>query len=206
MQTDVPRPSDAEIIRDVLHGDVNAFESLLVRYRVLVSKIVRKHVPHEDFEETIQETFVRAYQSLPTFKGKGDFRKWLSSIAVRTCYDYWRKAYRSREVPMSTLSEKHQMWLEEVISVESRQSLHEKESQGEARELLHWALGKLSAEERMVLDLIYLEGLSVKEAADLLGWSTTNVKVRSFRSRKKLEKLLTRMMQKERRAPWDPIS
>jgi RNA polymerase sigma-70 factor (ECF subfamily) len=56
---------------------------------------------------------------------------------------------------------------------------------------LDWALDRLSAEDRMVLELVYLEGLSVKETAELLGWSVANVKVRSHRSRKKVEKLLT---------------
>lgn len=184
------KPTDAEIISQVLDGSVNAFESLLVRYKDLVLKIIKKHVPYDDVEETTQDVFVRVYQSLPTYRGKSNFRQWVSSITVRTCYDYWRKVYRSREVPMSSLTEKHQKWLEEVIADESAHSLEEKGSQKEARELLDWALGKLSAEDRMVLELVYLEGLSGKEAADALGWSVANVKVRSFRSRRKLKKLL----------------
>jgi RNA polymerase sigma-70 factor (ECF subfamily) len=51
----------------------------------------------------------------------------------------------------------------------------------------------------MVIELVYLEELSVKEAADLLGWSVANVKVRSFRSRKKLENLLKRQGAQGRR-------
>jgi RNA polymerase sigma-70 factor (ECF subfamily) len=194
MQKDSLRPSDADIIRQILDGNVNAFESLVTRYEVLVLKIVKKHVPPEEVEETVQNAFVRAYRSLPTFKGKGPFSQWLASIAIRTCYDYWRRAYRSREIPMCALTEKHQEWLDAVISEESMQAVDEEGSQKEARELLDHALATLSAEDRMVIELVYLEGLSVKEAADLLGWSTANVKVRSFRTRKKLEKLLREMM------------
>jgi len=76
------------------------------------------------------------------------------------------------------------------MSEQSDQSFHEKSSQQEAIEILDWALGKLSAKDRMVMELVYLEGLSGKEAADLLGWSVANVKIRSLRSRRKLEKLL----------------
>jgi RNA polymerase sigma-70 factor (ECF subfamily) len=133
---------------------------------------------------------------LPSFKGESGFRQWLSSIAVRTRYDFWRKTYRSREVPMSVLTEKHQNWLEEVITEQSEQAINEKGSQNEARELLDWALRRLSAEDRMVMELVYLEGLSGKEAADFLGWSVSNVKVRCFRSRKKLEKILEEARQK----------
>jgi len=185
--------SDEDIVRQVLDGNVDVFDSLVKRHRVLVSKIVTRHVPSRDAEETIQDAFVRAYLSLPTFTGKGDFRKWLSSIAVRTCYDYWRKAYRSMEIPMSTMTEKHRHWLEEVLSGQSIESRREAGLKSEAKELLGYALGKLSAEDRMVLEIVYLEGLSVKETANLLGWSTANVKVRSFRSRRKLERLLRGM-------------
>jgi RNA polymerase sigma-70 factor (ECF subfamily) len=147
-------------------------------------------VPYNDVEETTHDVFLRAYQSLPSFKGKSGFRQWLSSITVRTCYDFWRKTYRSREVPMAVLTEKHQKWLEEVIAEQSEAAIIEKGSKNEAIELLDWALGRLSAEDRMVIKLVYLEGLSGKEAADLLGWSIANVKIRCFRSRKKLEKIL----------------
>ena len=196
MQNDPIKSSDTEIVRRVLDGDVNAFESLLIRYKDTVLKIIKKHVPYNDVEETIQNVFLRAYQSLPSFKGESGFRQWLSSIAVKTCYDFWRKTYRSREIPMSVLTEKHQNWLEEVITEQSEQAINEKGSQNEARELLDWALRRLSAEDRMVMELVYLEGLSGKEAADLLGWSVSNVKVRCFRSRKKLEKILEAARQK----------
>ena len=182
--------SDSEVIKQVLEGNVNSFETLMLRYKDLVLRIVKKHVPYSETEEMAQETFIRAYQSLSGFKSKGDFKQWLASIAVRTCYDYWRKVYRSKEVSMSSLSERHQKWLEEVISDQPEIPFQEDDVQKEATELLDWAMGKLAPEDRMVLELVYLEGLSGKEAADLLGWSVANVKVRTFRSRNKLKKLL----------------
>lgn len=185
--------SDTEIVRQVIDGDVNAFEHLLTKYQKYVFKIVSRHVPHHQVEETAHEVFVRAYQSLPNFRKEKRFRQWLASIAVRTCYDFWRKAYRSREFPMSSLTEQQQDWLENTMSDQSSQSFHEQGRQKEAREVLDYALTKLSPEDRMVLELVHLEGLSGKEAAELLGWSLANVKVRAFRARKKLEKLLTRL-------------
>jgi RNA polymerase sigma-70 factor, ECF subfamily len=182
--------SDSEIVKQVLEGNVNSFESLMSRHNDLVLRIVKKHVPYSEAEEMAQEAFIRAYQSLSGFKGTGDFRQWLSSITVRTCYDYWRKAYRNKEVSMSSLTEKHQKWLEEVISDQSEIPFQEEEVQKEAVELLDWAMNELTAEDRMVVELTYLEGLSGKEAAELLGWSVANVKVRAFRARNKLRKLL----------------
>ncbi|MEA1948457.1 MAG: sigma-70 family RNA polymerase sigma factor [Thermodesulfobacteriota bacterium] len=195
MRVNHSKPSDDEIVRRILDGDVNAFEHLLVKYQDKVLRIVRKRIPYGQVEETAQDVFVRAYQSLPAFKGKNGFLQWLSVIAVRTCYDFWRKQYRVRELAMSTLTEKHQDWLEKIISNQSSRLFNEQSSQKEAREVLNWALDRLSAEDRMVLELVYLEGLSGKEAAELLGWSVANVKIRSHRSRKKLRKLLAESME-----------
>jgi len=190
MDNSSSKPSDAEIVRRVIEGEINAFESLLLRYKDHVLEVVKKHVPYNEVEETAHDVFVRAYQSLSTFKGRSSFKQWLSAIAVRTCYDFWRKRYRSREVPMSSLTEEHQEWLERVVSNRSGQSFDDKASQREARELLDWALDRLSPGDRMVLELVYLEGLSGREAADLLGWTVANVKVRSLRARRRLHNLL----------------
>ena len=206
MQNDTNMPSDADIVRQVVDGNVNAFEILLKRHQELVLRIVNKRLPGHEVEETIQDVFVRAYRSLPTFKGAGVFSHWLASIAVRTCYDYWRKAYRSREIPLSELTDRHQQWLENVMSGQSEEWSAPKGYRSEASEVLDWALAKLPAENRMVLELVYFEGLSVKEAANLLGWSVANVKVRLFRARKKLEKTLKRMISKQERGGTHEIS
>lgn len=189
MNGDTHTASDAQIVGQVVAGDVDAFEHLLNKYHNYVLKIVKKHIPYDAVEEVAQEVFIGVYQSLPKLKKTDRFRQWLSTIAVRTCYEFWRKKYRSRELPMSSLAEKHQTWLDQAISGEAIASFHERGLQEEARDILDWALARLSAEDRMVLELVYLEGHSVKEAAHLLGWSSVNVKVRSFRARKQLHKL-----------------
>ena len=161
MQHDPSRPDDSEIIRQVLDGNVNAFESLVAKYRALVLKIVQRHVERGDVEEAAQETFVRAYRSLPTFKGRSDFSQWLSAIAVRTCHDHWRKAYRSREIPLSAITERHQEWLDEAMSGEPREPSSRETLRSEAKEVLDWVLSRLPVKDRMVLELVYLEELSV---------------------------------------------
>lgn len=188
--------SDEAVVEQVLRGDVNAFEILLKRYEGLVLTIAKRHLPYEHVEEAVQDAFIRAYKSLHLYVHKKGFKYWLSAIAVRTCYDFWRKYYRSREVTLSSLSESQQDWVEKVAGENSTRNHEELSRREEAREVLDWALSQLSAEDRMVLELVYLEGLSVKEAADLLGWTTVNVKVRAFRSRKKLAKLLEKTERK----------
>jgi len=197
MQTESSPPSDEEIVRQVLDGNVNAFEILLNRYKPLVFGVARRHVPISETEEMAQEIVIRAYQSLPNFKGRGSFKKWLSAIATRACCDFWRKRYRSRENPMSSLSDDHREWLERVLADQSGASFEEQTGRQEAREVLDWAMGHLSPEERIIIELVYLEGRTGREAAEMTGWSVANVKIRSYRARKKLQKLLTTAMEAE---------
>jgi RNA polymerase sigma-70 factor (ECF subfamily) len=182
--------SDGAYITRILNGDRNAFAFLLKKYKMYVLKIVSRHVPYEDAEEVAHDAFIRVYESLAKFTGTGGFRHWLAAIATRTCYDYWRRTYRSKEVAMSSLGDEHREWLEQVAAEPAGGSLDDIGRQVEAREVLDWALARLSPEDRMVLELVYMEGLSVREVADILGWSVANVKIRSFRSRRKLHKLL----------------
>ena len=183
-------PDDREIVKAVLGGDVDAFAHLMTRYQNYVLAIVKRHAPSNQVEELAQEVFIKAFQSLGSWRQTGKLRSWLATIAVRSCYDYWRKHYRSREVPMSALSEAHREWLDRVLADESETSWQELTRRREAREILDWALEHLAAADRMVLELVYLEGRTVKEAARLLGWTVSNVKVRAFRARRKINKLL----------------
>jgi RNA polymerase sigma-70 factor (ECF subfamily) len=181
---------DDHIVRQVIGGNVDAFEIILKKYEIQVLTIVKRHVPANDVEETVQDAFIRAYKSLGNYKKKGRFKSWLSSVTTRTCYDYWRRKYRNRETPVSSLSEKHQRWLENAVSDTSDEFWRDESGRKEAREILDWTLSRLSPKDRMVIEMVYLEELSVKEAADLLGFSVANVKVRAFRARKKMHKLL----------------
>jgi RNA polymerase sigma-70 factor (ECF subfamily) len=179
---------DSGYIERIINGEKDAFSHIIKKYKMYVFKIINRHVPYADAEEVAHEAFIRIYESLAQFRGPQGFRQWMAAIATRTCYDYWRRAYRSKEVAMGSLTDEHREWLERAAS--EQVSGEDIARQAEAREVLEYALSRLSAEDRMVLELIYREGLSVREAAGLLGWSMANVKIRAFRSRKKLHKLL----------------
>jgi RNA polymerase sigma-70 factor (ECF subfamily) len=94
---------------------------------------------------------------------------------------------------MSGLTEKHRDWLDAALTYESEYSFEDAESRKTARELLLAALRELDPKDRAVIELVHLEERSVAEAAELLGWSRSNVKVRAFRSRKKLRKVIENM-------------
>jgi RNA polymerase sigma-70 factor (ECF subfamily) len=185
--------SDAEIIDLVLGGDVDAYEVLVKRHTPVAGRIVAGKVPREDAAEVVHEVFVRAYRSLATYQGRSPFDHWLSRIAVRCCHDFWRERYRRREVPISSLSDETQDWLERVstgLDGDDPAGAAGSFAHYEARELLTWLLGHLSADDRLVLTLTHLEGRSTREAADLLGWSQAKVKVRAHRARGKLRHLV----------------
>ena len=188
--------NDAATIAAVLNGDVNAFSKLLDRYETDVVKIVAAKVPRECIPDVVHETFVAAYKSLKGFKGEKPFSHWLSRIAVRSCYDFWREHYRKHDIPISALSEDAGAWMETLALDQSLYASEESAERMEARELLNWALSNLSPGDRMVLILIHLEGYSVNEAADLLGWSGANVKVRSFRARNKLRRIISNTLKR----------
>lgn len=200
LSVEAPSPEegiDAEIIGRVLSGDVNAFEGLVHRYRSRVFGIIMKHVPAESAEDVAQETFLEAYRSLGSFSGRSSFGHWLSRIATRCCYHFWRERRGSPTVSVSSLSDHAEEWMERVLSAGSQEAFLKEAAKQEAAEVLTHALGKLSAADRMVLALVHLDGYSVQEAADLLGWSTVSVKVRAHRSRRKLRKIIGDLLQEK---------
>lgn len=180
---------DLAIIRRVLKGEIDCFAELIARYQQHVTRITNRHVPSDRVAEVAHDVFVRAYSSLSSFSRQTPFEHWLSGIAVRTCYDFWR-ARRREDVPVSALATEHQAWMDHVLAAESDAQFHEQSRRQEAAELLQWALGHLSAENRLVLTLVHLDGYSVRDAAGLLGWSVVNVKVRAHRARHQLRTLL----------------
>ena len=186
--------NDDEIIKSILSGNIDEFEVLLKRYDQYVFNIISKHLPREMVEEAAHEVFIRIYKALHSYRAEAPFKYWISKIAERYCYDFWREHYKAKEIPMASLTDDHSQWVETVISEQSQKNFEKEELLKESKEVLHWALSKLTAEDRMVITLLYLEELSGKEAADLLGWSVINVKVRAHRSRNKLRKIISSLL------------
>ncbi|PIP38275.1 MAG: RNA polymerase subunit sigma-24 [Desulfobacterales bacterium CG23_combo_of_CG06-09_8_20_14_all_51_8] len=186
--------SDEAIIERIVGGDVNAFEMLVDRHKQYVFSLVRRHVPALSVEDTAQDAFIRIYRALPDFSRQSSVKHWMTTITLRTCCDLLRNKYRSRETPMSALANDDQTSLEKKMSEQAKAAWDENQDPNETRALLDWALARLTPENRLVMELIYFEGNSTREAADLLGWSLANVKIRLFRSRKQLNTLLKNVL------------
>ncbi|HUJ75022.1 MAG TPA: sigma-70 family RNA polymerase sigma factor [bacterium] len=194
--------SDSAIVRQVLEGQADGFAVLMRRHGSRVQSVVRRHVPADQMEEMVQDTFVRAYHSLPTFQLDTQFGDWLTGIAVRTCYDYWRRHYRNRELAASTLGDRHRDWAERAAMAQSSEEFEAQARRKETHEVLQYALDRLSAEDRLVVSLVHLEGLSIEQAAQQLGWSQVNVKVRAHRARRKMRKELEALLGPLREGSW----
>lgn len=192
-------PEDFEIIDRVKSGDINAFEVLVRRHTPLIYAIVSRHGPRDGTDDLVQDTFVEAYRSLGSFSHKAPFSHWLARIALRCCYRFWRSHHGNVEIPLSSLSESAETWMDHALAARSREAFESEAARSEASEVLGYALARLSPKDRMVLSLVHLDGYSVQEAADMLGWTALSVKVRAHRSRAKLRKIIVDLL-KNRRA------
>jgi RNA polymerase sigma-70 factor (ECF subfamily) len=137
----------------------------------------------------VQEVWVKAFQKLGTFRAEAPFEHWLMRLAVRTCYDFLRGHQRSREASFSDLSGPEDDWLERLLS----QPAPAGEQAEAARQLVGRVLEQLSPPARLVINLLEIEERSVKEIASLTGWSVPLVKVRAFRARAEMRRILGKM-------------
>jgi RNA polymerase sigma-70 factor, ECF subfamily len=183
---------EIDLLERIRQGETDRFADLISRYQRHVIRIVGRRVPADQVEEIVHDVFVRAYIGLAQFSKSVSFDHWLAGIAVRTCYDFWRARKRA-EVPVSALTDDHHRWMEQVLSAQSDDQFRDQAQKQEAADILDWALRQLTPENRAVLTLVHLDGYSVREAAELLGWSLVNVKVRAYRARRELRKLLSHL-------------
>lgn len=186
------QPDETAIIARILDGEVNAYEELMRRHESYVTRIVAAHVPDENVPEVVHEAFIRAYRSLAGYSPTAPFKNWLTTIALRSCHDFWRTIYRRKEAPVSTISDDGQRFIETALATESREEFERMARQTEARQVLNLVLGRLKPLDRMIITLTYLEERTVRETAEMLGISVPNAKVRAFRAKRKLKNFLKR--------------
>ncbi len=184
---------DFKVINSVLDGNIDDFTVLLNKYRTRVFTLVAKRIPTNDIEDVAQEVFVRTFKNLGTFSQKKPFENWLSIITLRTCCDYWRKNARRKELTIQSDDSEHIKWLEGIASSLSSEKHARSVKNKDIRELLNWTLGKLSIEDRTLIEMIYFEGRSLKEAAEVLEWGSSKTKVRAMRARSKMRKILSEL-------------
>lgn len=171
-------------------GDDEAARLLVEALYPQVLRIVRGHLPARTAEEDlVQDIFLRVFTRLDRYRERDGvpFEHWVSRLAVRVCLDRLRSERRRPELRWSDLPEEQQAWLDHLAH---DTAVPDPGDPGSVRELLERLLAQLPAEDRLVLTWLDLEGKSVKEIALIAGWSGVRVKVRAFRARAKLRRLV----------------
>jgi RNA polymerase sigma-70 factor (ECF subfamily) len=179
---------ESELLARIRNGSPDDFGEIVREHQGLVFSILFRYERDQHLiEDLAQETFIKAWKALEQFDGRAPFSHWLSRIAVHVALDHLRKRKRVRnEIGFDELGEDALEWLQ---SEDDRSELEP----GQAREILEIAWRELSPEERTVLTLQELEGKSVKEICAITGWSSVSARVRAFRARARLKKILLKM-------------
>jgi RNA polymerase sigma-70 factor (ECF subfamily) len=174
------RMPDLEDISQARQGDSEAYRRLIERHQPRVGKLLWRFTrDRTNHEELVQETFVQAYYSLHTYKAQAPFEHWLSCIATRVGYRFWKDVQKHRHADLLDSD-----W--EQLSQADPDGM----TPEQAAEILHSLLEKLPPRDRLVLTLRFVEQCDIEETARRTGWSQALVKVQTHRAKQKLKKLL----------------
>ena len=171
-------------------GDDAAFEQIVRSNHHLVVRVAGRFFRHADvIEDIAQEVFVKAYGAMAGYRGEVPIAHWLSRITVNACYDQLRRRRSRPEIGFSQLAHGQQDSADGGAAFEGHDaSIHWQRE--EARLDAERILARVGVADRVVLTLLVLEGMTVAEVAALTGWSSANVKIRAFRARQRIRRLL----------------
>jgi RNA polymerase sigma factor (sigma-70 family) len=178
---------DLYYIEKVINGQNHCFSYIVEKYKDIVFSIALKVLRNRDeAEEMAQEVFIKVYKSLHKFRGTSKFSTWLYSVTYNHCISHTRK----KKYEVSSL--------DDIQVQEEADDIHfDGFTDEERKEYLEAALKKLPAEDYTLVMLYYYKDQSVDEVAAATHLSTSNVKVKLHRARKKLYVLLNEMLSDE---------
>ena len=184
------------LVKAALQHDDEAARELVRHLYPLVAKLVRAHRPRRTAEEDLcQMIFIKIFQRLSQFSGKVPLEHWVSRIAVNTCLNQIEFEKVRPEIRHADLSD------EEIAVVESLAASSTElapDKRFAARELVEHLLAALKPAERVLIDLLYLQGRSMAEIKQITGWNLPVIKVRAFRARQKMKDQLTKVSSEEK--------
>ncbi|MGV6831343.1 MAG: RNA polymerase sigma factor [bacterium] len=182
--------NDQEYIDKVLAGDQSAFAVIVDQYKDLVFSIAIQMVKHqEEAEEVAQDTFIKVFKSLRSYKGDSKFSTWIYRVAYNTSLDRIKKNKRKQQTyTIDEFTENQVKDMEDaldILEVNERNKAVE-----EVMKLLH-------PDDSTLLNLFYFEELSLDEIGKIMYLKPNNVKVKLFRARKRLATLMRKQLDKE---------
>lgn len=180
---------DDAIIKSVLAGDVNAFETLVTKYEKTVYNLALRMTGNpEDAADMTQEAFLKAYRSLSSFRGDSSFPSWLYRITSNVCLDFLRSKSRRPAVSLTTETDEGEET--ELEIPDTAQNPEEQLMSKLTRDAIKRGLDTLAPEQKEILLLREIGGLSYEEISKSLGLELSTVKTRIFRARKRLAAFL----------------
>ena len=185
----------ANCLQRVRGRDEEAARELFAHLYPLVIKVVRSHLPRRMSEEDLVQTiFMKVFVNLDQYSGRAPLEHWVSRIAVNTCIKALRAEKARPELRRADLSEEEESVLDWLAT--TREDLRPDRDLA-SRELVEKLLGQLKPKDRLVIQLMHLEGRSLEEVKQITGWNLPVIKVRAFRARAKLRKLFKQLMREE---------
>ncbi|MBT8119500.1 MAG: RNA polymerase sigma factor RpoE [Gammaproteobacteria bacterium] len=180
------REIDHELVKRVQQGDKKAFDMLVLKYQLRVSKLVSRFLRNQsDVPDVVQEAFIKAYRALPNFRGDSAFYTWLYRIAINTAKNHL--VAQSRKSPVNSIDVQDaedygaSEWLKEFASPE-REALA-----SELEMTIHRAMGELPSDLREAITLREIEGLSYEDIASVMDCPIGTVRSRIFRAREAID-------------------
>lgn len=197
MAQDLQNISERELAAQATGGDEAAFGEIVRRYSPRVFRVAARFFqPYSLIEEAAQEVFLKAFVQIGKYEARGSLEGWMTRIAVTTCINLTRsnKGKRQTEFSISDLNADEADWLEEKIYNASAINHRQEEEKLIAADLVKRILAVLPPEDALVLTMMDGEGESVKEVAQMTGWSESKVKTKAFRARKRIREILLKLL------------
>lgn len=174
--------SDQEIIDSVKKGNSSDYSILVNRYKNKAFSMLKRMLKNEfEAEEVLQDCFLKAYNSLGSFKGESKFSTWFYRIVYNSALTKLSSQKRKTESEMSSV--------EDHFNLESEYIANEIEK-ADTNILIQKTIGKLPEKYAAILTMFYLNEMTIDEISDVMGLSTSNVKVMLHRSRNSLRDLI----------------
>lgn len=186
MESNAQDRQEVECIRRAQEGEEEAFGLLVERYQRRVFSLVFHLVRQQnEVEDLAQEIFIKVFRAIRSYNFRAPFGAWVSRIAVNHCYDYLRRHRASRLSYSWQLSEEGRRMLETGPEPKGQESLSIEE-ETVLKDFVGKLLDRAPEEDRIVLVMKEIENRSVEEIGAVLNWSTSKVKVRLHRARKRM--------------------
>lgn len=182
--------TDQQIILLVKGGNKEAFGLLVDRYKHMVyTSTYRLLRNKEDAEEVAQDVFLKAYTSLKSFRGDAKFSTWLYKIAYRKSLDRFKRRKTVEFISVDAMDGSFQP----AYTAEGMTQLETDEK----KQIIRKAILELPGDESWIVTMFYLEELSLKEISAITGYNSNTIKVKLFRNRERLYKVLKEKLEPE---------